>query len=139
MLWATDFFTTEVWTAAGLRTIYVLFFIHLLTRKVVLGGLSASPDDRWMKQVARNVTGVIGQLGNARYLIRDRDAKFTEGFDQILAAVGIKPVKLPPQSPNLNAFAERWVRSVKEEYLDQLILFGEKSLEHVLKNYLVHH
>ncbi len=139
VLWATDFFTTEVWTATGLRTMYMLFFIHLQTRRVVLGGLSASPDDAWMRQVARNVTGVIGKLDTARYLIRDRDAKFTDGFDQILAAAGIKPVKLPPQSPNLNAFAERWVRSVKEECLNQLILFGEKPLEHVLENYIAHH
>ena len=139
VLWATDFFTTEVWTATGLQTVYVLFFIHLHTRRVVLGGLTASPNDAWVKQVARNVTGVVGQLGSARYLIHDRDGKYTEGFDRILEGAGIQPVKLPPQSPNLNAYAERWVRSVKEECLDHLILFGERSLLHVLENYVSHH
>jgi len=75
---------------------YVLFFIHLRTRRVVLGGLSASPDDAWMRQAARNVTGAIGQLETARYLIRDRASKFTAGFDPIMTVAGIKPVKLPP-------------------------------------------
>jgi transposase InsO family protein len=139
VLWATDFFATEVWSATGLVTVYVLFFIHLQTRKIVQGGLTHSPNELWVKQVARNVTGVIGKLTSARYLLHDRDTKFTEGFDQILQAAGIEAIKLPPQSPNLNAYAERWIRSLRSECLDQLILFGERSLAYVLQEYLAHH
>ena len=78
-------------------------------------------------------------MAKARFLLHDRDAKFSKAFDDVFQSVGIEPLKLPPRSPNLNAFAERWVRSVKEECLDQLILFGERSLRHTLKEYLTHH
>lgn len=97
-----------------------------------MGGLTSSPDEGWVKQVARNVTGVIGELSEACYLIYDRDTKYTKGFDGILESAGIKAVKLPAKSPNLNAFAERWVLSAESECLDQLILFGERSLKYVL-------
>jgi len=80
-----------------------------------------------------------GTILSARFLLHDRDAKYSEGFDAILVAAGIDPLKLPPQSPNLNAFAERWIRSVKDESLNQLILFGERSLRYVLAQYLAHH
>lgn len=139
VLWATDFFTTEVWTSRGLATVYALFFIHLHTRKVVMGGLTYSPNEAWVKQIARNVTGVTGELSNARCLIHDRDTKYTDGFVKILEAVGVEPVRLPPKSPNLNAFAERWVLSIKSECLDLMILFGKQSLEYVIKNYLAHY
>jgi transposase InsO family protein len=139
VLWATDFFTSEVWSTSGLVTVYVLFFIHLQTRKIILGGLTLAPNERWVKQIARNVTGVTGPLTNARYLIHDRDAKFTTGFDQILQGVGIQALQLPPHSPNLNAYAERWIRSVKSECLEHLILFGQRSLAYVLREYLAHH
>jgi putative transposase len=138
VLWATDFFAVEVWSAAGLVTTYVLFFIHLQTRKVVLGGSTLSPDEAWIKQIARNVTGVTGELSNARYLIHDRDSKYSAAFDCILEGAGIEPLKLPPRSPNLNAYAERWIRSVKSECLDHLILFGQRSLAYVLQEYLAH-
>jgi hypothetical protein len=85
------------------------------------------------------VTGVTGELTHARYLIHDRDTKFTEGFDQILHGAGIEAIKLPPRSPNLNAYAECWIRSLKSECLEHLILFGERSLAHVLHEYLAHH
>ena len=75
----------------------------------MLGGLTSSPNEAWVKQIARNVTGVSGDLSSARYVLRDRDSKFTDGFDQILAAAGISAVQLPPKSPNLNAYAERWI------------------------------
>jgi putative transposase len=139
VLWATDFFTTEVWSATGLVTVYVLFFIQLHTRKLVLGGLNSSPNEAWVKQIARNVTGVTGDLSQARYLLHDRDSKYTAGFDQILAAAGIEPVKLPPRAPNLNAYAERWILGAKVECLNRLILFDERSLAHVLTNYVAHH
>jgi len=139
VLWACDFFTTEIWTCLGLTTFHVLFFIQLSTRRIVFGGITVSPNEEWMKQVARNVSGWDGELAAARYLIRDRDSKYTESFDQILSAVGTEPVKLPPKSPNLNAFAERFVRSIKSKCLERLVLFREKSLRHVVKEYLVHY
>ncbi len=93
-----------------------------------------------MTQVARNVTMAdVGFLSSSRYLIHDRDSKFCESFRLTIEAVGITPVKLPARSPNLNSFAERWVKSVKEECLSKLILFGEKSLRHALREYVVHH
>ena len=139
VLWATDFFTTEVWTATGLTTFYVLFFLQLQTRRVILGGLTPFPKDAWLKQVARNLTAADGPMALARFLLHDRDTKYSEDFAAIFRAAGVEPLKLPPQSPNLNAFAERWVRSVKEECLDQFILFGERSLRHTLQEYLTYH
>jgi transposase InsO family protein len=140
VLVATDFFTAEVWTTAGLVTYYVLFFIHLASRKVHLAGITPHPDERWMVQVARNVTmEEWGCLGPGQYLIHDRDGKYCPAFQRIIDAAGITRVPLPPRSPNLNAYAERWVRSVKEEALSRLILFGERSLRHVLTEYLAHY
>jgi putative transposase len=137
VLWATDFFTAEVWTATGLTTFYVLFFLHLQTRRVILGGITPFPNGE-LKQVARNLTVDDGPMAKARFLLHDRDAKYSQDFDAVFQSAGIEPLKLPPQSPNLNAFAERWVRSVKDECLDQLILFGERSLYHALNEYLSH-
>jgi len=140
VLAATDFFTAEVWTQGGLVTYYVLFFIHLATRRVYIAGITPNPNEQWMTQVARNVTMAdVGFLSSSRYLIHDRDSKFCESFRLTIEAVGITPVKLPARSPNLNSFAERWVKSVKEECLSKLILFGEKSLRHALREYVVHH
>jgi transposase InsO family protein len=139
VLWATDFFTTEVWTATGLTTFYVLFFLQLQTRRVILGGLTPYPKDAWLKQVARNLTATDGPMADARFLLHDRDAKFSEAFAAVFLSAGVETLKLPPRSPNLNAFAERWVRTVKEECLDQLILFGERSLRHALQEFLAHH
>ena len=93
-----------------------------------------------MKQIARNVTmEEWGFLGNCRYLIHDRDAKFTDSFRAIVKSGHVDPVKLPARSPNLNAFSERWVKSVKDECLSKLILFGEASLRRALRNYLTHY
>src|SRR5450755_1145276 len=138
VLWATDFFTAEVWTSTGLTTFYVLFFLHLQTRRVILGGISPFPNGAWLKQVARNLTLDDGPMAKARFLLHDRDTKYSQDFDAVFQSAGIEPLKLPSRSPNLNAFAERWVRSVKDECLDQLILFGELSLHHALKEYLSH-
>src|ERR1039457_4392666 len=138
VLWATDFFTAEVWTSTGLTTFYALFFLHLQTRRIVLGGITPFPNEDWLKHVARNLTVDDGPMVKARFLLHDRDAKYSQDFDAVFQSVGIEPLKLPLQSPNLNAFAERWVRSVKDECLDQLILFGERSLHHALKEYLSH-
>jgi transposase InsO family protein len=139
VLVATDFFTAEVWTTAGLVTYYVLFFIHLASRKIHVAGLTPHPDARWMMQIAHNVTmEEWGFLTPGQYLLHDRDGKYCPAFQQIIDAAGVTRVPLPPQSPNLNAYAERWVRSVKEECLSLLLLFGERSLRHVLTEYVTH-
>jgi putative transposase len=136
VLVATDFFTAEVWTLGGLVTYYVLFFIHLGSRKVHVAGVTPHPNEAWMVQVARNVTmEEWGFLSPGQYLIHDRDGKYCPAFQQIIDAAEVTRVPLPPRSPNLNAYAERWVRSIKEECLSRLILFGEASLRHALTQY----
>jgi putative transposase len=139
VLVATDFFTAEVWTLGGLVTYYVLFFIYLGSRRVQVAGVTPHPNEAWMVQVARNVTmEEWGFLSPGQYVIHDRDGKYCPAFQQLIDAAGITRVPLPPRSPNLNAYAERWVRSVKEECLVRLILFGEASLRHALAEYVEH-
>ena len=140
VLVATDFFTAEVWTLGGLVTYYVLFFMHLGSRQVHVAGVTPHPNEAWMVQVARNVTmEAWGFLSPGRYLIHDRDTKFCAAFQQLIDDAGVERVVLPPRSPNLNAYAERWVRSVKEECLSRVILFGEASLRHALAQYIEHY
>ena len=108
VLAATDFFTAEVWTKGGLVTYYVLFFMHVATRRIHVDGITPNPDEKWMTQMARNVTMVdLGFLGDGHYLIHDRDGKYCPAFDRTIEAVGVKSIKLPARSPNLNSFAER--------------------------------
>jgi putative transposase len=140
VLVATDFFTAEVWTLGGLVTYYVLFFIHLGSRQIHVAGVTPHPNEAWIVQVARNVTmEEWGLLAPGQYLIHDRDTKFCAAFQQIIDEAGVERVVLPPRSPNLNAYAERWVRSVKDEALSRLILFGEASLRHALHEYVEHY
>src|SRR5262249_15767606 len=134
VLVATDFFTAEVWTLGRLVTYYVLFFIHLGSQQVHVAGVTPHPIEACIAQVARNVTmAEWGFLSPGQYLIHDRDTKFCAAFQHLLDAAGVERVVLPPRSPNLNASAERWVRSVKEECLSRLILFGEAASCHALK------
>ena len=140
MIAACDFFTTEVITPAGLITYYVLFFIHIGSRKIHIAGITPYPDERWMKQMARNVTmDEWGFLSNCKYLIHDRDSKFCRSFCSIIRSGCVKPLKLPPRSPNLNAFSERLVLSIKSECISGLIFFGEQSLHQALKEYTIHY
>src|SRR4051794_37687438 len=139
VLAACDFFTVEVLTWRGLATYYVLFFIHLETRRITLAGVTGHPTEAWITQMARNaVDDASGALRKCRYVLHDRDAKFCSAFDDVLASEGIESVRIPPRSPNLNAYAERWVRSVKQECLSRLILFGERSLERALTEFIAH-
>src|SRR6516225_8151871 len=118
VLAGTDFFTVEVLTWRGLVTYYVLFFLHLETRRVSLAGITRHPTEEWMTQMARNaVDEEWGYLRRHRYVLHDRDTKFCADFRETLATGGVKCLRLPPRSPNLNAFAERWVRSVRSECL----------------------
>jgi transposase InsO family protein len=139
VLAAADFFTTELWTLKGLVTYYVLFFIDLASRKVHVAGLTPHPHQEWMKQIARNVTmEAWGFLSGSRFLLHDRDGKFCPAFRRLLESAGVRSLPLPVQSPDLNAFAERWLGSVKEECLSKLILFGEGSLRRALDQYVAH-
>jgi putative transposase len=139
LLGGTDFFTAEVLTLRGLVTYYVLFFIHLESRRVYVAGITIHPNEAWMKQIARNVTvDDCGALRDCRYLLHDRDTKFTRSFRSIIASGRVEALVLPAHSPNLNAYAERWVRSVKEECLSKVILFGERSLQRALNSYVDH-
>ena len=140
VLVATDFFTAEVWTCHGMITYYALFFIHLESRQVHIAGMTPHPDEAWMMQIARNETmEAYGFLKPGQYLIHDRDGKYCPAFQRIVDDAGVQRLPLPPRSPNLNAFAERWVRSVKEEALSNVILLGERSLRYVLSEFKSHY
>src|SRR6202162_3890499 len=137
---AADFFTVEAWTRRGLQRFLILFFIELSTRKVSVAGVGCKANGLWMAQIGRNLTDPTdGVLAGKRYLIHDRHPLFTDEFLAMLSAVGVRSVKLPPRSPNLNAYAERFVRSIKESCLDRLILFGESSLRKGIQEFLTHY
>ena len=115
----------------------VLFVIELSTRRVEIAGIASEPDSAWMSQVSRNVTDASdGFLTGKRFLIHDRDPLFTVAFGETLAAAGVQVVRLPPRSPNLNAYAERFVRTIKESCLDRLILVGEGSLRRAVAEFI---
>jgi transposase InsO family protein len=136
---ACDFFTVEVWSWRGLITHYVLFVIELATRKACIVGITTQPHENWMMQMGRNLLDVVdGPLLDKRYLIVDRDTKYSAEFRQMLAREGIQVIRLPPRSPNLNAYAERWVRSVRDECLSKLIPIGQGMLRHALRQYGAH-
>jgi putative transposase len=137
---AMDFFTVEVWTARGLVTHYVLFAIDLATRAVEIVGVTTNPDAQFMAQVARNVTDRIdGFLRSKQFLVLDRDSKFTAQFRAILEAAGVATVLTAVRAPNMNAFAERFVRSIKDECLSRMIFFGEGMLRRALGEFVAHY
>jgi transposase InsO family protein len=137
---ATDFFTVEVWTPLGLVRYHVLFVIRLVTREVRIAGILPEPGETWMLQMARNLTDAWdGFLRGAQFLIHDRSPLFTEQFREILKSTGVEPLRLPARSPNLNAFAERFVRTVKSSCLDRMILIGESSLRRALSEFDLHY
>ena len=139
-LYACDFFTKDVWTACGKVTYYVLFFIHVGTRRVHISGMTCQPNGPWVEQQARNLVMDLAERGEkASYLIRDGDTKFTEKFDEVFKSEGIKVKKLPFRSPNLNAFAERFVQSIKNECIGQFVVFGERHLEYLIREYERHY
>jgi putative transposase len=137
---ATDFFTVEMWTQTRAATIYGPVFHRALHAE--------GPDCRdreyanglWMSQIARNLTDAKqGILTGKGYLVHDRDALFTAEFLKMIADAGVESVKLPPRSPNLNAHAERFVRTIKESCLERLIFFGEASLRTAIQNFVAHY
>jgi len=140
VLASIDFTTIEVWTKGGLVTFYLLFVMEVATRRVHFAGCTVNPTDPWMKQIAKNLTDSFdGFLLGSRYLIMDRDTKFSEAFRNILDNEGVESVRLPPRSPNLNPHIERFMKSLKTETLDRMIFFGEVMLRNAVREYLVHY
>ena len=134
---ACDFFTVDtVW----LRRLYVLFFIELDTRRVHLAGVTANPDGQWVTQQARNLLLVLGEQGRrARFVLGDRDAKFSRTFDEVFCSDGAEVLLTPVQAPRANAYAERWVRTVRAECLDWLLVVSRGHLEQILRVYVQHY
>ena len=123
---ASDFLTVEVWTGRGLITHYLLFMMSLTDRVVEVLGVTAKPDEAWMLQVGRNLVDCErGALREKRYIIIDRDTKYSEQFRRLIRESGPEIIRLPPMSPNLNAYAERFVRSIKDECLNRMIFIGQ--------------
>ena len=137
---AADFFSVEVLTAGGLVRYLVLFVIELKTRRVHIAGIRSQPDGAWMAQVARNLTdAVAGPLRGFRHLIVDRDPLYTSQFKQLLATANVSLLRLPANSPNLNAYAERFVRSIRQECLRHIIPLGEGHLRCVIRAFIEHY
>ena len=136
---ATDFFTVET---VRLKTLYVLFYIELHTRQVRVAGVTDRPNGAWVVQRARERSIELESPEGAtvpRFLVSDRDAKFTRAFDDVFAADGIQIIKTPIQAPNANAVAERWVRTVRQECLDWMLIWSRRQLERVLDEYVRHY
>jgi len=134
---ACDFFSVKVCTWRGPVEYFVLFFLHVGSRRVRIAGITANPDGSWMAQQARNVSVLFGdEPVKPTHLLRDFDSKFTTQFDAILKQDGIAAKPVRPRAPNLNAFAERWVQSIRRECLDHFVLLGEDHLRHVVSEYV---
>jgi putative transposase len=133
---ACDFLTVET---AFLQRIYVLFFISLATRRIEYIACTANPDGRWSAQQARNLVMQLGDQEPFRFLIHDRDTKFSHAFDEVFRSEGMKVIRTPVQAPNANAHAERWVRTIRTECLDRILILGRRHLEHVLRTYRHHY
>jgi putative transposase len=133
---ACDFLTVET---AFLQRIYVLFFISLVTRRIEYIAATSNPDGRWVTQQARNLVIQLGDEHPFRFLIHDRDTKFNHAFNEVFHTEGIKVIRTPIQAPNANAYAERWVRTIRSDCLDRILIFGRRHLEHVLRVYRRHY
>jgi transposase InsO family protein len=140
VLAASDFLTAEVWTTIGLVTHYLLFVISLADRVVDIAGITTRPGEAWMLQAARNlIDSESGAMRGKGYLILDRDTKYTDQFRRLIRGSGTNVIRLPPRSPNLNAYAERFVRSIKSECLNRMIFIGQASLRRAVAEYVDHY
>jgi transposase InsO family protein len=134
---ACDLFTVET---VALTRLYVLFFVELHTRRVHLAGITAHPTGAWMTQAARNLLMTLDERAHRfTILIRDRDSKFTAAFDAVFTASGLRVLTTPPRAPKANAYAERWVRTVRVECLDWLLVWNARHLHRVLTDFLQHY
>jgi putative transposase len=133
---ACDFLTVET---AFLQRIYVLFFISLATRRIEYVACTSNPDGGWVAQQARNLIMQLGDEQPFRFLVHDRDTKFSHAFDEVFRSEGIRVIRTPVQAPNANAHAERWVRTLRAECLDRILIFGRRHLEQVLRIYRRHY
>ena len=122
-----------------LRTLYVLFFIELGTRRVHVAGATRNPDSAWVTQQGRNQSFDLTSGATFRFLIRDRDSKYASSFDAVFASDGVEVILTPFRAPRANAFAERWVRTVRAECLDWTLVFGRRHLEEILRTYVAHY
>ena len=139
-LYACDFFSKKVVTLRGVVEVFVLFFIHVSSRRVRIAGMSSKPTQAWTAERAREALGFLAcPAGERPILLRDHDTKFEGGFDTILRENGVRVQKVGPQAPNLNAVAERWVQTVEHECLDHFIVFGEAHLRYLLAEMLAHY
>jgi putative transposase len=134
---ACDLLTVET---VGLTRLYVLFVVELERRRVHLAGVTDHPSGAWVASMARNLLMDLDDHARRfRFLVRDRDGKFTAVFDAVFAAAGVEMVKIPPRTPKANAYAERWVRTVRAECLDWTLIWNRRHLERVLPRYLEHY
>jgi putative transposase len=123
-----------------LRRLYVLFFIELANRRVHFGGVTANPNERWVTHQARNLVLTLAEQERpVRFVVRDRDSKFTRGFDEVFRSEGIRVIRTPVRAPEAKAHAERWVGSPRRECLDRLLILGRRQLERVVRAYIRHH
>lgn len=139
-LWACDFLSKDVLTPLGVKTYFIFFAIQVATRRVVVTGICTHPDAAWMNQQARNLSMHFQEIGSfPTVLLRDGDGKFQCRFDEFLALDGVRVLKIPAHSPNLNAYAERWVQSFKFECLNHFVVFGESHLRYIIREYLTYY
>jgi putative transposase len=132
-----DFLTVDT---LFLKRFYILFFIELATRRVRIAGITSNPDGAWVTQQARNlVIRFDDESARFRFLIRDRDSKFTRSFDEVFRSEGIRVIKAPVRAPRAKAHAERWVESLRRECLDRLLILGRRHLDHVVRVYALHY
>jgi putative transposase len=134
---ACDFLTVDT---VCLRRLYVLFFIEVGSRRVHFGGVTANPHERWVTQQARNLVMTLAEREQpVRFLVRDRDSKFTRSFDEVFRCEGIRVIRTPVRAPRAKAHAERWVGSLRRECLDRILIVGRRQLEQVVRAYISHH